>query len=119
MKIKKGDQVIVIAGDDASSSPHQVLQVLAGGQKMVIQGINQVFKHVKRGHPKSPSGGRLQIEMPIQGSNVMYYCESCQKPTRLGFRYNEDGAKVRFCKKCDTSCSQISPPRKKYAKADS
>ncbi|MBL4884262.1 MAG: 50S ribosomal protein L24 [Planctomycetaceae bacterium] len=119
MKIKKGDQVVVIAGDDASSSPHTVTQVVAGGQKMLIQGINQVYKHVKRGHPKSPAGGRLQMEMPIQSSNVMYYCEACQKPTRLGYRYSDDGAKVRFCKKCDTVCSQISPARKKYAKSGS
>ena len=120
MKIKKGDHVVVITGDDESSSPRLVLQVLAGGQKMVIHGVNQVYKHVKRGHPKSPSGGRLQIEMPIQSSNVMYYCESCQKPTRLGLRYDDDGAKVRYCKKCDTSCGEaISPKRTKYAKAGS
>lgn len=120
MKIKKGDHVVVITGDYASSSPRLVLQVIAGGQKMIVQGVNQVYKHVKRGHPKSPSGGRLQMEMPIQSSNVMYYCESCQKPTRLGLRYNDDGAKVRYCKKCSTACGrEISPKRAKYASAGS
>ncbi|HCS54588.1 50S ribosomal protein L24 [Rubinisphaera sp.] len=115
MKIKKGDQVVVITGEDASSTPHQVLEVLKGGQKMVVQGVNQVYKHVKRGHPKSPSGGRLQMEMPIQSSNVMYYCESCSKPSRLGLRYTEEGSKERYCKKCNSSCGTISPPREKYA----
>ncbi|HBN77489.1 MAG TPA: 50S ribosomal protein L24 [Planctomycetaceae bacterium] len=115
MKIKKGDQVVVITGENASSTPHLVLQVLKGGQKMVVQGVNQVYKHVKRGHPKSPSGGRLQMEMPIQSSNVMYYCESCSKPARLGLRYTEEGSKERFCKKCGTACGTISPPREKYA----
>jgi len=118
MKIKKGDQVVVIAGDDAPCGPRQVVQVLDGGQKMIVQKVNRVYKHVKRGHPKSPSGGRLQMEMPIQSSNVMYYCEACQKPVRLGVRYDENGAKVRYCKKCETSCGEISPPREKYAKSD-
>ncbi|MCG6154960.1 50S ribosomal protein L24 [Rubinisphaera margarita] len=115
MKIKKGDQVVVITGDDASSTPRQVLSVLVGGEKMLVQGVNQVYKHVKRGHPKSPSGGRLHMEMPIPSSNVMYYCESCSKPTRLGFKYDEQGAKERICKKCGASAGKISPPRDKHA----
>jgi len=118
MKIKKGDLVVVTTGNDQSSTPRQVVQVLDGGRKMVVQGVNQVFKHVKRGHPKSPSGGRLQMEMPIQSSNVMYYCTSCSKPTRLGLRYTDDGAKERYCKKCKTGCGIVSPAREKHAAAN-
>lgn len=117
MKIKKGDQVVVVSGENSSDQPRQVLQVLAGGGKVVVQGVNQVYKHVRRGHPKSPAGGRLHMEMPIHGSNVMYYCESCQKPSRLGLRYTETGSKERFCKKCGTACGTVSPAKKKYQQA--
>ncbi len=114
MKIKKGDQVVVISGEGATEQPRQILQVLNGGQKVVVQGVNQVYKHVRKGHPKSPAGGRLQMEMPIHSSNVMYYCESCQKPSRLGLRYTAEGSKERFCKKCQTACGTVSPAKKTY-----
>ncbi len=116
VKIKKGDSVVVIAGDDKSPTPRRVVQVLDDGQKVLIQGVNQVWKHVRRGHPKSPQGGRLHLEMPIQSSNVMYYCESCNQPSRLGLRYTEDGAKERFCRRCQASAGTVSPPKSMYAK---
>lgn len=116
MKIKRNDMVVVISGDSAGPTPHKVVQVLAADNKLVIEGINRVFKHVKRGHPKSPQGGRLQVEMPIHMSNVMYYCESCAKPARLGYRYTTEGAKERHCRKCGSSAGQVSPPRAAYAK---
>ncbi len=121
MKIKKDDLVKIIAGETAANTdpkdqpPRRVIQVLDGGQRVVVEGVNLVYKHVKRGHPKSPQGGRLRMEMPIQGSNVMYYCESCNSTARLGYRYTPDGAKERYCKKCSASAGQISPPKAKYA----
>lgn len=117
MKIKKGDQVVVTTGNDKSSTPRRVLNVATGTNRLVVQGVNVVYKHVKRGHPKSPQGGRLEVEMPISASNVMYYCESCGKGSRLGYRYTDDGTKERFCKRCETTVSTVSPPRSKYAKA--
>lgn len=116
MKIQRGDNVVVIAGDDSSSTPRQVVSVLDGGKKVVIEGVNRVYKHVKRGHPKSPQGGRLQMELPIDSSNIQYYCSSCNQPSRLGYRYREDGAKERYCKKCSATAGTISPPRAAYAK---
>ena len=118
MKIQKGDSVVVISGDHAGPTPHRVVQVLAGGRKLVVEGVNRVFKHVRRGHPKSPQGGRLQVEMPIDASNVQYFCDGCKKPTRIGFRYTDDGAKERYCKRkgCGASAGTISPPRPQYAK---
>ena len=77
MKIKRGDTVQVMAGDDAGDSPRKVLQVVDGGKKVVVEGVNRVYKHVKRGHPKSPQGGRLSREMPIDISNVLLYCTAC------------------------------------------
>jgi large subunit ribosomal protein L24 len=114
MKIKRGDQVVVTTGEEKSTAPHRVTQVL--GEKLVVEGVNLVYKHVKRGHPKSPQGGRLRKEMPIHSSKVMFYCEKCQRGVRLGYRYSDDGAKERFCRKCDGAAGSISPARPKYAK---
>lgn len=115
MKIKKGDSVVVTTGNDKGSTPRRVLSVTKDGQKVVVQGVNVVFKHVKRGHPKSPQGGRLEVEMPIAASNVMYYCENCGGGVKLGYRYEGDGSKVRVCRKCSSVVSSISPARAKYA----
>ena len=122
MKIKKGDLVVVTTGDDITRdekgrwTPKRVLSVIDEGSRVVVEGVRRAFKHVRRGHPKSPQGGRLQVEMPIDASNVRYYCGSCNTPTRLGYRYAADGAKERFCRKCGASAGTISPPRPQYAK---
>ena len=93
MKIKKGDMFVVISGDEAATTPRRVSEVLDAG------------------HPKSPSGGRLRFEKPIFASNVMFYCEACKRPVRVGFRFTADGAKERFCKKCNVSAGKVSPAR--------
>lgn len=115
MKIRRGDQVVVTTGDDAGSTPHKVVQVLANGRKVMIEGVNRVHKHVRRGHPRSPHGGRLHLEMPIDSSNIMFYCGSCSKGVRLGYRYTADGSKERFCKTCKESQGTISGPNPAYA----
>ncbi|SFH70368.1 50S ribosomal protein L24 [Planctomicrobium piriforme] len=114
MKIKRGDMVVVIAGDDKGDTPRVVQQVLAGGEKVVVDGVNLVYKHVKRGHPKSPQGGRLRMEKPIQSSNVMYYCSGCGRGVLLGLRFTADGGKERFCRKCKTTIGTVSPARKAH-----
>lgn len=111
MKIKKGDMVVVISGDEAASTPRRVSEVLDAGAKVVVEGVNVVQRHVKRGHPKSPQGGRLRFEKPIFASNVMYYCEACKRPVRIGFRFTAEGVKERFCKKCNGSAGKVSPAR--------
>ena len=121
MRIRKGDLVKIISGVTAARTPpkdqpaRRVLQVLDGGEKVVIEGVNLVYKHVKRGHPKSPQGGRLRLEMPIHSSNVMFVCPACNAMSKLGMRYSADGAKERYCKKCDASAGQISPARAAHA----
>jgi large subunit ribosomal protein L24 len=126
MKIRKGDMVVVTIGDDAGvivptgerrPNPRRVIQVLDGGAKLLIEATNRVYKHVKRGHPKSPQGGRLSLEMPIDSAKVMYYCEACGRGVRLGFRYTADGSKERYCKGCSKTISKISPADPKYATA--
>ncbi|HXY35116.1 MAG TPA: 50S ribosomal protein L24 [Planctomycetaceae bacterium] len=107
MKIKRGDMVVVIGGDHAGRTPHRVTQVLNGGKQLLVEGINRVFKHVKRGHPKSPQGGRLNLETPIDASKVMFYCGSCNRGVRVGFRVQAGGSKERFCKSCGTGLGAV------------
>ena len=116
MKIKRGDQVVVISGVNAGDAPRRVTEVISGGEKLVVEGVNLVFRHVKRGHPKSPQGGRLRKEMPLNASKVMFYCEKCQRGVRLGYRFTADGSKERFCKKCSTAAGTIAPARKSHVK---
>jgi large subunit ribosomal protein L24 len=115
MKIKRGDMVEVIIGDDAGGPPRKVLQVVDDGRKVVVEGVNRVYKHVRRGHPKSPQGGRLSREMPIDISNVLLYCNDCGRGVRVGFRYKPDGSKSRHCKKCQADLGAVSPPKARYA----
>lgn len=121
MKIRKGDLVKIINGKVAAETPprdqpaRRVLQVLDDGEQVVIEGVNLVYKHVKRGHPKSPQGGRLRLEMPIHSSNVQFVCPNCNQLARLGLRYTADGSKERFCKKCRQAAGQVSPPRSAHA----
>jgi large subunit ribosomal protein L24 len=116
MRIRRGDTVQVIAGDDAGSTPRRVMQVLSGGHQVLIEGVNRVFKHVRRGHPKSPRGGRLAREMPIDTSNVMLYCEACSRGVRIGYRISDDGSKGRYCKSCGGPLGAVSPPKSRRAK---
>ena len=116
MKIRRGDKIVVVAGDDASSEARTVVSIDRAKGLLVVEGVNQVYKHVRRGHPKSPQGGRLHVEMPISISNVLYHCGSCDKGVRLGFRYTDDGAKERYCRKCGASAGTVSGPKAAYAR---
>ena len=115
MKIRRGDSVVITTGEDASSTPRRVTQVLEQGSKVIVEGANRVLKHVRRGHPKSPQGGRLNLEMPIDTSNVMLYCGSCNRGVRVGFRYLAHGAKEQFCRSCSQSLGAVSPPNPRRA----
>ncbi len=100
MRIKAGDEVVVITGEDSGPTPRKVQRLIDGGKKLVVEGVNRVYKHVKRGHPKSPQGGRLSLEMPIDASNVLVVCTACSKATRLGAKVATDGGKTRVCRAC-------------------
>jgi large subunit ribosomal protein L24 len=119
MHIRVGDTVEIIAGADTGSADQptrgKVIRVLREEQKVVVEGINRVWKHIRRG-PKNPQGGRLSKEMPVSWSNVMLVCERCNKAARTGARLLPDGAKERYCKKCDAGIGQIAPARASRAK---
>ena len=115
MLIRKGDTVVVVAGDDTQhGKAHRVLRVIPDKGKIVVEGINRVYKHVKPSR-RNPQGGRLSKEMPIDVSNVMLFCATCRRGVRVGKRYSAEGAKERYCKKCSGTLGALSKPRKKYA----
>jgi large subunit ribosomal protein L24 len=116
MKIKRGDRVQVLVGDDRSAAPRKVLQVKDGGKRLIVEGVNRVYRHVKKNHPKSPQGGRLSLELPIDVSNVMLYCDACSRGVRVGYQVKEDGSKNRVCKRCNADLGLVTPARKKVAK---
>lgn len=106
MRMRKGDLVVVVTGDDASQTARKVLRVLDGGDRILVEGVNRVYKHVKRGHPSSPQGGRVSRELPIASSNAMVFCSHCNRGVRVGTRIT-DNSRERFCKKCKGSLGTI------------
>ena len=96
MYICKGDTVVVLAGDDKGKRG-KVLRVLRSENKVVVEGINRVYKHLKPSR-QNPQGGRLSKEMPVDASNVALIHPVSNQPTRLGVRYLEDGSKELFAK---------------------
>src|SRR6516164_10503619 len=116
MHVRKDDMVEVITGDDAQTGrARKVLRVLLDENKVVVEGVNRVYKHVKPSR-RNPQGGRLSKEMPIAASNVLLFCNSCRRGVRSGRRYAADGRKERYCKKCGSGLGLLSKARPKYAK---
>jgi large subunit ribosomal protein L24 len=112
MHIKVDDIVEVIRGEDRLRG--KVLKVLRHQSKIIVEGANRVYRHVRRSQ-KNTQGGRLSMEMPISISNVLLVCTSCGRPTRTGARFREDGTKERYCKKCKAGIGVIAPPRAAHA----
>jgi len=95
--VRKGDMVMVIAGDD-KGKVGEVLRADAGAGKVLVQGINRVYRHLRRSR-QHPQGGRIQKEMPIHISNVLPVDPKTNQPTRARFRVNADGSKERIAVK--------------------
>jgi large subunit ribosomal protein L24 len=89
--------------------------VIADKRKVVIEGANRVYKHMRRSQ-KNPQGGRLSKEMPIDISNVALLDPKSDKPTRVGVRVLSDGTKERYAKRSGASLGAIAKPRKTTAK---
>ena len=99
-KIKKGDEVIVIAGRDKGRRG-TVLTVIDGGKKLMVEGINTVKKHVRANPNTGDRGGIIIKTHPIHHSNVMLYDRGSDKPVRVRIKKLEDGRKVRVIKSTD------------------
>ena len=97
LHIKKGDTVYVNAGDDKGKIA-RVLEVQVEKQRAIVEGVNMVAKHTKP-NAKSPQGGIVKMEAPINVSNLNLVDPKSGKPTRVGHRVNENGVKVRYSKK--------------------
>ncbi len=113
MLIRTGDTVEVIAGNDRGQRS-RVIKVDRATGKALVEGVNRVKKHIRRSQ-KYPQGGVLSKEMPVQLSNVQFFCQPCGRATRLGARFLGDGSKERFCKKCGASAGQVAPAKAAHA----
>jgi len=114
MHVKMNDTVEVITGDDRGTRG-KVLKVDHAAGKVTVEGVNRVYKHVRRSQ-RNPQGGRLSREMPIEVSNVLLVCVRCGKAARTGVRYMDDGSKQRYCKSCGAENGVVAPPKARYAK---
>jgi large subunit ribosomal protein L24 len=101
MRVRKGDKVRVISGKDRGLEG-RVISSLPERDKVLVEGANRIKKHTKvttsaRG---SQAGGIVTQEAPIHVSNVQVICPNCGKPSRLGHRVDDTGAKKRICRRC-------------------
>ncbi|TSC90660.1 MAG: large subunit ribosomal protein L24 [Parcubacteria group bacterium Gr01-1014_2] len=97
MKIKTGDNVIMLAGKNRGETG-KVLRSLPKELKVVIEGLNLVKKH-RRAKKQGQKGETISVSRPVEVSNVMLICRHCKKPARMGIRH-ENKKIMRICKKC-------------------
>ena len=105
MHIRRDDTVVVLSGDDKGSRA-KVLRVEPRKGLAIVEGINRVYKHLRRSS-KNPQGGRLEIEAPIHVSKLLVVCSKCDKGVRVGFRREPDGKKHRVCRKCGADLGEL------------
>ncbi len=98
MKIRKGDQVMIVAGKDKGKQG-RVERVIPSDDKVVVAGLNTVTRHMR---PRAGvrQAGRVQQEAPLDASNVRLMCSACNRPVRTRSHNLEDGTKVRICQRC-------------------
>ena len=96
MHLRKGDNVIILTGKDKGKSG-KIMNIKAG--RVIIEGLNIVKRHVRK-NQQYPKGAIVDLEAPLDISNVMMLCNKCSKPTKTKMKGVEEGRKVRICKKC-------------------
>ena len=97
-KIRKGDNVMVMTGRERGKHG-RVQRVIRQDGRVVIEGVNMTVRHI-RSRPGVQQAGRVDLEAPVNASNVRVVCPHCNRAVRVGFSILEDGKKVRICKKC-------------------
>lgn len=97
MKVKLNDKVLVISGKDKSKTG-RVIRVITKHRQITVEKINMRTKHIKK--TKAAPGEKITFEAPIDVSNAVIICPSCNKPTRASYNVIKDGKKERVCKKC-------------------
>jgi large subunit ribosomal protein L24 len=98
MKIRKNDTVLVITGKDKGKKG-KVRFAYPKDSRMIVEGIHMVKRHTKPSGEGKP-GGIVDREAPISVASVMYFCNKCNHPSRVGYRFLADGRKVRICRAC-------------------
>ncbi|HXN61065.1 MAG TPA: 50S ribosomal protein L24 [Acidimicrobiales bacterium] len=98
MRIHKGDTVRVMSGKNKGRTA-EVVRALPDKNRIIVEGVNVAKRHSKPTRA-TQQGGVIDKFMPIDVSNVAVVCKSCDQPTRVGYRFEADGEKVRVCKKC-------------------
>ncbi|QKW39284.1 50S ribosomal protein L24 [Actinomadura sp. NAK00032] len=97
MKIRKGDEVIVLAGKDKGATG-KVLRVDPRAERVVVEGVNLITKNIKADQQRAgKESGRVTVEAPLHASNVAIVEDG--KPVRVGYRINDDGTKVRISRR--------------------
>jgi large subunit ribosomal protein L24 len=99
MKIRKNDTVLVIAGKDRGKKG-KVRKALPKNDKVIVEGVNMIKRH-SRAKGQARQAGIIELEAPLDISNVIVICNKCNKPARVGFRFLTDGRKARICRSCD------------------
>lgn len=97
MRIKKGDTVKVLSGNDKGKTG-EVLEIIPKTEKIIVKGVNIRKKHVKP-RKQGEEGGIIPVECAIHSSKVNVVCPKCGKSSRIGFEI-EKGEKIRVCKRC-------------------
>ena len=98
MKIRKNDTVLVIAGKDKGKKG-KVRFAYPKDERILVEGINFIKRHSKA-RKQARQAGIIDLEAPVHVSDVMLLCDKCNHPTSIGFRFLEDGKKVRICRSC-------------------
>ena len=99
LHVKTGDTVVILSGKDKGKKG-KVLEVSPKEQKVIVEGLNIVTKHVKP-RQMGQQGGIVKCEAPLYACKVMAVCPKCGKPTRLAHKIEADGTKTRVCKNAD------------------
>lgn len=98
LHVKKGDTVVILSGKDKGKKG-KILEVSPKEQKLIVEGLNMVTKHVKP-RKQGDAGGIIKAEGALYACKVMAVCPKCNKATRLGHAIKADGTKTRNCKHC-------------------
>ena len=98
MRIKKGDNIIVISGKDRGKQG-RIIKVLPARSAIIVENVNLKKKH-QRPKTGGKKGEKIEVPRPISVSTVTLICKNCGKPTRVSRRVSPDGKKIRICKKC-------------------
>jgi large subunit ribosomal protein L24 len=98
LKIKRGDRVQVLTGK-YKGKQGKILKCFPRENRVIVEGVNLVKRHTRPSR-ENPQGGIITKEAPIHASNVALVCPSCERAIRVAYRFDSEGVKRRYCRKC-------------------